>query len=257
VDHQERFILLFPAARARQVSVFMLGCGAIGSWLGMFLAKMGVTKFELMDYDVVNAENIGVSAFDRSYMYESKVAALSELIQLHGNEGMEINTHPRKFTRYSWVPMECNVVVAAVDNIDARKLLWRKFCHHSTMSKELQRASLFIDPRMGAESFEIAATGGGSDKRALRGWQRKSYERTFWKDVAPAPCGMAAAPYTAAECAAEVAKTIRIWAQDDAKLLAWQFKDLKSATVRKGVELDGTFKAARKLSRRLKEARAR
>jgi len=253
MNHQERFILLFPAARARRIHVFMVGCGAIGSWLGIMLAKMGIEKFIIVDSDRVEPENIGVSAYDRSYLYSPKVEALRELIQLHGNEGVEVEVDTHKFTRYWEIPKRCNVVIAAVDNIPTRRLLWTKFLAQSKRVGDTP--TLFIDPRMGAEAFEIAATGGGNDARKLRGWQRKSYERTFWANEPAAPCGMAAAPYTSAECAAEVAKTIRIWADGEADLLSWQFKDLKSATVRKGIALDGTFKPARKLAARVRKAR--
>lgn len=252
MDQQERFILLFPAARAQRLHIYLGGCGAIGSWLGVFLSKMGVLNFTLVDYDKVAPENIGVAAYDRSYMYEYKVNALRELMHLHGNEGMDIAISQRKLTRYCWPVGKHNVVIAAFDNIDARKLLWRKF---QLASKAADYPMLFIDPRMGAEDFEIAATGGGTDPRALRGRQRKSYENTFWRDAPAQPCGMAAAPYTAAECAAEAAKTVRIWADEDATLLSWQFKSLKTATVMKGVELDGTFKVERKVTERIRKAR--
>ena len=56
MDHQERFILLFPAARARAINVFMLGAGAIGSWLGVMLAKMGIEHFIIVDDDTVGAD---------------------------------------------------------------------------------------------------------------------------------------------------------------------------------------------------------
>ena len=40
------------------ISVVIVGCGSIGSHLAMCLAKSGVSKFTLIDNDIVVAENV-------------------------------------------------------------------------------------------------------------------------------------------------------------------------------------------------------
>ena len=61
--------------------VAIIGCGAIGSFVAIALAKMGFNKkFYLYDADYVGIENVGVQLFGPQHIAIPKVEALKDLL---------------------------------------------------------------------------------------------------------------------------------------------------------------------------------
>src|SRR3990172_2701 len=71
-----RFVRLMPPWLVRNMHVALVGCGAVGSYVGVTLAKMGFRSFELWDDDVVEEANVGVQLYDAADLGLKKTTAL-------------------------------------------------------------------------------------------------------------------------------------------------------------------------------------
>lgn len=251
-----RFELHFPEYIAQRSSVFILGCGAIGSWTALALQKLGLKIFILWDNDRVVDANVGVQAYGNLDIGTDKVSALynTMLIAQGVGKGLQIATGCRRLTyRERGLPL-CHVYIAAVDNIESRYLLWSKA--HRLLWKT-NRNAIFIDPRMGLDTFEIHAQLLGKHVLRLQRDYRKEYMATFHKQVAPAPCGYEASPATAITCAGVVSSLIRTMLVQEPFPL-YQRYNLTECTSYRGTVVDMTARTLPKrpsLKRRLlKEA---
>lgn len=77
-------------------NIALLGCGAIGGYLGLSLARLGAGsgggKITLIDSDLFQEENIGRHALGRAYLYKNKASALKqEISQQIPNLNVEAN----------------------------------------------------------------------------------------------------------------------------------------------------------------------
>ena len=70
-----------PAIASMQKKVAIIGCGALGSGIAMMLAKAGVTRFILIDPDLLGWENIRRHELGAEWVGASKTAALKARIQ--------------------------------------------------------------------------------------------------------------------------------------------------------------------------------
>jgi len=236
--------------------VFILGCGAIGSWTALTLQKLGFNAFSLWDSDCVGAENVGVQAYGHLDIGMTKVKALSSamVIAQGTGKGLQIEIGCRRLTyRAQDLPL-CSIYIAAVDNIEARYLLWSKA---NRLLWRMNSSAVFIDPRIGLDTFEIHAQMLGNHVLRLQRDYRKEYMATFHKQVTPAPCGFEASPATAITCAGVVSSLIRTMLVREPFPL-YQRYNLTECTSYRGTVVDMTAKTLPKrpsLKRRLlKEA---
>lgn len=98
--------------------VHVIGCGAIGSTVAENLARFGITKITLYDFDKVEAHNITNQMFRETDIGKFKVDAMAE--QLHA-----INPdigRGLKLVREGWTGQKLSgYVFLCVDNIDLRR----------------------------------------------------------------------------------------------------------------------------------------
>lgn len=127
----------------------ILGCGGIGSYTAINLAKMGGVNFNLYDNDEVEAVNIGVSAFGISDVGHFKVGALSAAIQ-DINPKANIAAYHKIFKKASsYFPLGQDIVLLSFDSMAARKIAAEVVIDNG--------AKALIDSRMGAETFVMYA----------------------------------------------------------------------------------------------------
>lgn len=100
--------------------VHVIGCGAVGSTITELLARAGVSKVTLYDFDKVESHNIANQMFVASDIGKNKAKALEELIHRINPDARGIKTVTEGYTgqRLS------GYVFLAVDDIDLR----RKIC---------------------------------------------------------------------------------------------------------------------------------
>ena len=126
--------LAFPIA--------VIGAGAIGSATVVTLAKMGCSDITVWDHDTLEEHNIPNQLCKPTMVGHPKVEALRELT-LELTE-VVIKTENR---RYRGQKLR-GVVIAAVDSMDARQVIWKRV-------KLEPDVPLLIDARMGGEFARI------------------------------------------------------------------------------------------------------
>lgn len=104
--------------------IHIIGCGAVGSLVGETLARMGLTKITLYDFDTVESHNIANQIFTENDLGKPKVSALRSRI-LAINPGMEEDLfiqpagyHAQRLSGY---------VFLCVDSIDLRRSIVERY----------------------------------------------------------------------------------------------------------------------------------
>ncbi len=116
--------------------VVIVGAGAVGSFVALTAAKMGLTRITVFDDDAVDVGNLPGQFYRLSDLGRLKVHALADLIRSF--EGVDITAHARRFQGGRLR----GVVVAAVDNMASRRAIWE--------AVQLDpQVSMLIDCRMG------------------------------------------------------------------------------------------------------------
>lgn len=205
--HLTRQLDLIPMKALESARVHIIGCGAIGSHLALQLAKMGLTNLVLYDMDTVSIENMSNQGFRFKDIGKNKATAVRELI--HEFCGIDTEAVPRR-----WTPDDKldGIVVAAVDDMAVRRLIWEK-CQ---MSFNVQYV---IDPRMGAEIALMYTMNPHNDR------DREAYETTLYsdKDAVQEKCTAKSTIYTANLLSGLCSKTIKnlICKQDYPRVTQW------------------------------------
>ena len=145
------------------LNVTIVGCGAVGSFTALSLAKMGVGQLTLIDDDKVSVENLPNQFYRDCDLGKKKVDACSDLIRQFDRQ-ISMITLARPFIKQK---LEANVVIAAVDSMEVRKKIW-------TAVNNQRSVQLLIDPRMAAKVIQVLGDPSSS----------KKYEQTLVDDSA-------------------------------------------------------------------------
>jgi len=110
--------------RLKNARVGIAGCGGLGSNCAVALARVGIGKLILADFDVVEESNLNRQYYFRHQIGESKVMCLKQNIHLI-NPDIHVEAHQIKLTYNDIQPMykECDVVVEAFDRADMKQMI--------------------------------------------------------------------------------------------------------------------------------------
>lgn len=122
--------------------VTIIGAGGIGSPTALTLARMGVERITVYDFDTVEDHNLATQSYRLKDIGRKKVEALAEIVA--EATGTAITA---KAERWVAQPLR-GVVIAAVDSIEVRKEIWAAV-------KERPAVRLFIEGRMGGEHYHV------------------------------------------------------------------------------------------------------
>ena len=118
--------------------IAIIGCGGIGSWTALSLAKLGFTDITLFDDDTVDEENIPSQCYSPNQIGKPKVEALHDVLNL--------------MTRTKCKPMnkkfdggKYRLAIICVDSMTARKEIAQMY------QKSVFLADHVIDARMAIE----------------------------------------------------------------------------------------------------------
>ncbi len=130
----------------------ILGCGSLGSWTAMILAKLGIINFTLIDFDTVGADNLANQAFRVGDISESKVSATACIIQDNSPIAEELHIiqidnkiDDIKTPVLSDVINTTDVYFLMTDNVQSREALY----------DQIPKDKIVIDARTGSESFTL------------------------------------------------------------------------------------------------------
>lgn len=148
----------------------IIGCGAIGSYTAMNLARAGATNFMLWDPDTVDPVNIGVQHYDLTHIGNSKVKMLRKQINAI-NPNCDIKmlrqkfdpSHRTPFYYTRWTNELQNAedekkyfVIIGIDNMEGRKDIVNKIVSYYKHNDKVKNSNLYvIDARMGSETFQM------------------------------------------------------------------------------------------------------
>ena len=97
--------------------IHIIGCGAIGSTIAEQLARLGIKKLHLYDFDIVTEHNITNQMFYLAHVGLTKLKALDEI--LHAiNPEIELEHHPEGWEEGINIS---GYVYLAVDDIELRQ----------------------------------------------------------------------------------------------------------------------------------------
>ncbi len=111
-------------SQLKNYTVGIAGAGGLGSNCAVALARVGIGKIIIADFDVVNESNLNRQYFFRDQLGKKKVDALKENI-LRINPDAEIITHDIKLNAQNSVGIykDCDVLVEAFDLAEMKKML--------------------------------------------------------------------------------------------------------------------------------------
>jgi len=135
---------IIPDDKVKDISVAIIGAGAIGSHAAEMLCKMGVQKLLIFDFDDVESHNVANQGYFNNEIGYKKVESLHR--RLTEGTGAEIIAEDRRFE--GGETFQENYVISAVDNMATRSDIWSSFLVSSN-------ARYFLDGRMGAREGSV------------------------------------------------------------------------------------------------------
>lgn len=187
---------------ALETPVTLVGCGGIGSFSAMALAKMGCLHLTLYDDDLVEQQNIPNQLYRPSDVGHLKVERLAEIIKSFTGTSVEARPERVHSQRLQ------GIVVFGVDSMEARRRIWERSIRFKASVAAL------IDARMGAEVSRIYTV------RPVDPDHIRYYERTLYSDdeALQLPCTAQAIVYNGFGIASLVAGQVKRVAMGE----AWQ-----------------------------------
>jgi molybdopterin-synthase adenylyltransferase len=145
INYAERYSRqkdLVPPEKLTRCKITIVGIGAIGRQIALQLAAMGVPSLQLVDFDAVESSNLASQGYLEEDLGQYKVQATADQCwKINGQ--LQIVRVIERFKRSLQVG---NVLFAAVDKIETRKLLWEAV---------KDKVELFVDGRMSAEVLRV------------------------------------------------------------------------------------------------------
>jgi len=173
--------------------ITIIGCGAIGSFTALTLAKMGFGNISVYDGDSVSIENISNQFYRYADIDENKAIALDKMI--YAFEDKHIIVYDRHWTREDVLS---GTVIMAVDSMNARKQIYERI-------KGNRGVHNFIDGRMGGQQAEVYAFNNVQEQRAM-------YEPYMWTEAEASEmrCTQKAVMYNVLFIASAISNTLRL-----------------------------------------------
>ena len=146
--------------KIQEKTVIVAGCGGIGSWTTLLLARMKPASMFIYDNDIIEAVNMSGQLYGQSDLGRPKVSALAEMIRNYAGYG-SVFAISERFTEESEAS---DIMICGFDNMAARKLFFNKWLSHVQSKPEEERKNcLFIDGRLAAEEFQVLCIKGDDE----------------------------------------------------------------------------------------------
>jgi molybdopterin-synthase adenylyltransferase len=125
-DRQDR-VPGFSQEALSNLSVLLVGAGAMGGEIAEGLVRKGVGTLRILDFDTVALSNLNRQFFFRQDVYEPKAWALARNLEPHGLMGTKIIAWNLSFEQAceQQVELDCDVVISAVDDGQTRVAISR------------------------------------------------------------------------------------------------------------------------------------
>ncbi len=144
INRFQRQSELVPSERLIDLTVTVIGVGAIGRQVAIQLAAVGVRRLQLIDFDVVEPTNITTQGYRLADLGLSKVAATRQAIEAI-DTSIEIDAIADRFRPRLKAGQ---AVFVCVDSIAARTAIWRSLD---------EKIEFWADGRMLGEVIRVLA----------------------------------------------------------------------------------------------------
>ena len=199
--------------RILRTPIHVIGAGAIGSFVGLALAKSGFPSLHFYDYDYITDVNICCQFYPLGAVNNDKVHELVEIISIFSGVKDAV-PHFRRFDRHCTPE---GVVISAVDSMESRKEIW-DICKGNPQVKWL------IDPRMSGEHANLYVICPNNEKDI------KTYEKLLFDDseTLQERCTAKATMYTVLSLSGAVVKGVIDALTNNTRytrMMDWNLKD--------------------------------
>lgn len=133
----------------QEQNVILAGLGGIGSWVSLFLSRLGPKTLTLYDDDRFEAHNLSGQAFRINSLGRSKVEEAT-LIAIDFSNYIKTYAFSSKYTEGC---STSKIMICGFDNMGARKLFYNKW--KRSIIQEESHEYLFIDGRLTADMFQL------------------------------------------------------------------------------------------------------
>jgi len=122
-SRQEKFIGKIAQKKLGSSTVCIVGCGALGSSSAEILARSGVKKLILIDFDLVELSNLQrQTLYGEIDISKSKVESLKKYLKKI-NSNVEIQTHSEKIGNTNLDLLNSDLIIDGLDNFETRYLI--------------------------------------------------------------------------------------------------------------------------------------
>lgn len=169
----------------------IIGCGALGSWLVLFLLKMGFKNIYVYDFDTIEEHNLPNQAFLEKQIGMLKVKAMEDICNNNCFDAKERVTFiDKKITSRDVLRLE-GIILCAVDSMKVRESIYA-----NSIKRGL--CDLFIEARLSIYGAYVYSLTQNTDFN--------EYEETLYDDeeAEVSPCGVSQTALPSAVNAASI-----------------------------------------------------
>lgn len=204
--------------------IHIIGCGALGSWLTFFLAKMGFKNITVYDFDTVEEHNLPNQMFMEKNIGELKVDALQSILPLYCDDADNRVRYITCRVTSDIVKDFEGIVFSCVDSMKVRKKLYEACVKEG-------KADLWIEGRIGLFGAYVYTINYNTPMMC------EAYEKTLYDDeeAEVSACGVSQTALPAAvNCASEMLMQMISWyrGNDVVNEVMYQLPDMLSITTR-------------------------
>jgi len=150
--------------------VIIAGCGGIGSWTVLQLARMNPEALFLYDDDIVEQANMSGQLYGIEDVGKPKVEAMADMI--HSYTTMRnVYAIQNKFTQESEAG---DIMICGFDNMKARRTFFGKWIRHVRSKPEEERhRCLYLDGRLSIDTLQVFCITGDNE------WALSEYDKNY------------------------------------------------------------------------------
>lgn len=110
--------------RLKSKTVGIAGCGGLGSNCAVALARVGIGKLIIADFDIIELSNLNRQYFFYEQIGFAKSTCLKENL-LKINPDIEVESHVKKLDSYDILSLfsDCDLIIEAFDKAEMKKMI--------------------------------------------------------------------------------------------------------------------------------------
>ena len=140
--------------------IILAGCGGIGSWTILQLARMNPAALFMYDDDVVEQANMSGQLYCQDDIGKAKVDAMADMIK---NYTTMRNIYAIKY-RFTTNSEAGDVMICGFDNMEARRIFFTAWNNHVMAKQEEERHKcLYLDGRLSIDTLQVFCITGDND----------------------------------------------------------------------------------------------